>query len=52
MEVGNIEKAADFSSPKLLIHSITFFVTILLNIFMNQTLTDDFLGLHKNANFL
>ena len=40
MEVGNITKAA----------TITFFVTVLFNIFMRQTLTDDFWGLHKNMN--
>ena len=29
---------------------IYFFVTVLFNIFMRQTLTDDFGGLHKNMN--
>ena len=53
MEVGNITKAAafkKFSSPKLLKHTIRFFVTVLFNIFIRQTLTDDFWGLHKNMN--
>ena len=43
-EVGNITKGATFkkfSSPKLLKHTITFFVTVLFQIFMKQTLTDD-----------
>ena len=30
--------------------TITFFVTVLFNIFMRQTLTDDFWRLHKNIN--
>ena len=53
MEVGNITKAAafkKFSSPKLLKHTIRFFVTVPFNIFIRQTLTDDFWGLHKNMN--
>ena len=29
---------------------MTIFVTVLYNIFMRQTLTDDFLGLHRNMN--
>ena len=29
---------------------MTFFVTALFNIFMRQTLTDDFWELHKNMN--
>ena len=41
LKVGNIVKA-----PKLLKRTITF----LINIFMRQTLTNDFLGLHKNMN--
>ena len=50
MEVGNITKAAaSKSSPKLLKNTITFFVTVLSNTFMRQTLTDDW-GLHKNMN--
>ena len=53
MEVGIITKAATFkkfSSPMLSKHTITFFVTVLFNIFMRQTLTDDFWGLHRNMN--
>ena len=45
MGVGNIKKAATFKtffSPKLLKHTITFVLTVLFNIFMRQTLTDDF----------
>ena len=29
---------------------MTFFVTVLVNIFMRPTLTHDFWGLHKNTN--
>ena len=53
MEVGNITKAAafkKFSSPKLLKHTIRVFVTVPFNIFVRQTLTDDFWGSHKNMN--
>ena len=39
-----------FSSPKLLKHTVTFFVTVLFVIFMKQTSTDDIWGLHKNMN--
>ena len=40
-----------FSSPKLKKHTITFlWQTVLFNIFMRQTLTDTFWGLHKNMN--
>ena len=49
-EVGNITKGATFkkfSSPKLLKHTITFFVTVLFNIIMRQTLTDNFGGYTK-----
>ena len=49
MEAGNITKAATFKSFLQLI-----FVRVIFNIFMRQTLTDDFLGgerrLHKNMN--
>ena len=55
MEAGNITKAATFESFLHLSyksqrdirgwkHTITFFVTVLFNIFMCQTLTDVFLG--------
>ena len=47
IEVENITKAATFKS--FLTHNY-FFVTVLFNIFMKQTLTDDFWGLHKNMN--
>ena len=61
MEAGNITKAATFESFLHLSyksqrdirgwkHTITFFVTVLFNIFMCQTLTDVFWGLHKNMN--
>ena len=35
-----------FSSPKLLKRTITFFVIVIFNFFIKQTLTDDFWGLH------
>ena len=41
-EVGNITKGATFkkfSSPKLLKHTITFFVIVLFHIIMRKTLT-------------
>ena len=47
MEVGNITKAATFKNFLHLSHKNTqllFFVTMLFNIFMRQTLTDDFWG--------
>ena len=53
MEVGNITKPATFISfllPNYKKYTITIFVTVLFNIFMRQTLTNDFLGLHKNMN--
>ena len=53
MKVGNITKAATFKSFFHLSYKNTqllFFVTVLLNIFMRQTWTNDFLGLHKNMN--
>ena len=46
MEVGNITKAATFKSflrsLKLLKHTITFLVTVFFDIFIRQSLTDDF----------
>ena len=53
MKIGNITKTATFKSffhlnyknPQLL-----FFLTVLFNVFMRQTLTNDFWGLHKNMN--
>ena len=45
MEVGNNAKASTFKSflhLRLQKHTITFFVKMLFNIFMRQTLTDDF----------
>ena len=53
MDVGNITKAATFKSFYDLNYKNTqllFFVTVLFNIFMRQTLTDDFGELHKNMN--
>ena len=52
MEVGNITKAATFKSFLHLNYRNThyFFVTVQFNIFMRQTLTDDFWGFHKNMN--
>ena len=55
MEVENISKAATFKSLFHLNYKITqlfnfFFVTVLFNIFMRQTLIDDFWELHKNMN--
>ena len=50
MEVGNITKAATFKSFLHLSYKnkqLVFFVTVLFNIFMRQTLTNDFWGLHK-----
>ena len=50
MEVGNLTKAATF---KIFLHpgykktQLLLFVTVLFHIFMRQTLTDDFWGLHK-----
>ena len=45
MEVGNIGKCTTFKSFLHLsyknTHTITFFVTVLFNIFMRQTITDD-----------
>ena len=53
MEVRNITKAATFKNslhPKLLKRKVTFFVAVILNVFMRQTLTDDFWGLNRNMN--
>ena len=53
MEVGNVTKAATFKNFLHLSYKNTqllFFVTVLFNIFIRQTLTDDFWGLHKNMN--
>ena len=50
MEVENITKAATFKGFLHLSYKNTqllFFVTALFNIFMRQTLTDDFGGLRK-----
>ena len=52
MEVGNITKATTFKSflhQAIKTHN-DFLVTVLFNIFMRQTLTDYFWGLHKNMN--
>ena len=55
MEVGKTTKATTLKSflhlsYKNTITSTTFFVTVLFNIFMRQTLTGDFWGLQKNMN--
>ena len=53
MEVGNITKTATFKSFLHVSYKNTqllFFVTVLFNIFMRQTLTKDFWGLHKIMN--
>ena len=53
MEAGNITKASTSKSFLHLIDKYTqllFFLPVLFNIFMRQTLTDDFWGLHKNMN--
>ena len=53
MEVGNITKAATFKSFLRLIYKkakLLYFVIVVFSIFMRQTLTDDFWGLHKNIN--
>ena len=50
MEVGNITKTATFKSFLHLIYEnsqLLFCVTVLFNIFMRQTLINDFWGLHK-----
>ena len=48
MEVGNIAKAATVKSFLRLSYKNTlFFVTVHFNIFMRQTLTDDFGGYTK-----
>ena len=46
MEVGNITKVGTFKSffIRVFLHRITFFVTMLFNIFMRQTLNDYFGG--------
>ena len=53
MEVGNIKKAAACISFLHLSYKniITFCVTVLFNISTRQSLTDDFLGLHKNMTW-
>ena len=51
IEVRNITKAATFKSFLHLSYKNTqllYFVTVLFNIFMRQTLTDDIWELHKN----
>ena len=52
MEVGNIIKAATFKSFLHLTYKYKqlFFLTVLFDNFMIQTLTDHFWGLHKNMN--
>ena len=53
MKVENNTKAATFKSFLHLSYKNTplhFLWTVLFNIFMRQTLSDDFWGLHKNMN--
>ena len=53
MGLENITKAAAFKIFLQLSYKSTqllFFVTVLFNIFMRQTLADDFWGLRKNMN--
>ena len=53
MEVGNITKAANFKSFLHLNYKNTqlqFLLQFFFNIFIRQTLTDDFGGLHKKMN--
>ena len=53
MEVWNITKAATFKSSLHLSYKNTqllFLWTVLFNIFIRQTLSDDFWGLHKYMN--
>ena len=53
MEVGNVTKAATFKGFLNLGYKSTqllFFGTVLFNIFMRQTLNNNFWGLHKNMN--
>ena len=53
MEVGNIKRAAIFKSFLDRSYKNTQLLilwTVLFNIFMRQTVTDDFWGLHKNMN--
>ena len=54
MEAGNITKASLFKRFLHLIDKYTqliFLLTVLFDIFMSQTLTDDFRGFHKNMNY-
>ena len=54
MEVGNIKRAAIFKSFLDRSYKNTQLLilwTVLFNIFMRQTVTDDFWGLHKNMNY-
>ena len=53
MEVGNVTKVATLKSFFDLSYKNTqllFFVTVLFNIFMRQTLADDFRTLHNSMN--
>ena len=53
MEVGNITKAANFKSFLHLNYKNTqlqFLLQFFFNIFIRQTLTNDFGGLHKKMN--
>ena len=53
IEIRNFIKAPSFKSFLHLSYKkahINLFMTVSFNIFLRQTLTDDFLGLHKNMN--
>ena len=53
IEIRNFIKAPSFKSFLHLSYKkahINLFMTVSFKIFLRQTLTDDFLGLHKNMN--
>ena len=54
MEAENVIKAATFKSFSHLSNKTTqllLFMAVIFNIFIRQTLTDDFWRLHKNMNY-
>ena len=53
MQIGNVNKAATFKSSLRQSYKsaqLLFFCEFFLIVFMGPTLTDGFLGLHKNKN--
>ena len=52
MDIGNTTKVVTFKKKFHLSYKnkITFFVSVLFNIFTRQSLTDGFWGLHENMN--